>query len=274
MHRTSCLNCSRALFPNQHYCPHCGQKTDTKRITFRQLTADFLQFILHAERGLWRLLKGLIVRPGQTAIEYVEGKRKRYFNPFAFLALSLAAMVLIHSFIKPYEAIQEPDPFVEIRMPNERVRELYRTTVHKIASIQKFGNANLNTLSVLVSPYFAFFLWLFFKRRGRNVAEITVVYILYTAISNLLASIIISPILAGLKDSGAYWPVFYLSLFLQTCHIVWGLNTFFNYRTTNGYFKILGALFLIGVIGFIILMGSLFVYVYHGKYMEVLKYLG
>ncbi|HSU28827.1 MAG TPA: DUF3667 domain-containing protein [Chitinophagaceae bacterium] len=272
MQEENCLNCGVKLSPGQKFCYNCGQKLNLGRITLTHLFVDFFRIISHAERGLLNLAKGLAIDPGGVAIEYVEGKRKKYFNPFTFLAVCITVMVLLNSLIKPYAGLPVPDPNVASFMPDQHTRELYELTVKRIANMQRVGNHNVNLFTVLVSPYFAYFLWLFFKRRGRNVAEIMVAYILYTGFANVISTIIFSPFLAMVRHTGAYYPLFALSLFAQTMYYSWGLKKFLGFNTTGGYFKVLGALTLIGVIGFILLIVVLFFYVYHGAF-SVFPYL-
>ena len=272
MQQANCLNCGAVLTPKQKFCDNCGQKKDLPRITIPNLAKEFLQIITHADKGLLKLLKGLVTNPGKTAAEYVEGKRKTYFSPFTFLALCIAFMLFVNTWIKPYGDLPVPDPEVLARIPDEETRELYILTIERNAKMQNFSNKNLSIISVLVAPYFAFFLWLFFPNRNRNVAEITVAYILFTGIGNVLSTIFISPWLAMYRNTSAYYPIFCTSLFLQTMYYAWGLKTFFNYKTAGGYIKVLAALGLIGLIGFILLIIVLFFYVYHGAF-SVFQYL-
>ncbi|GEM_PF-4297466 len=84
MHPTDCLNCGAAWQPGMNYCPQCGQKTDIHRLTFTHILHEFFHAFTHADKGIFHLLKGLATQPGTVAREYVEGKRKKYFNPFTF----------------------------------------------------------------------------------------------------------------------------------------------------------------------------------------------
>jgi len=272
MQRANCLNCGGVLTAEQQFCPACGQKTKTPRITARHLLYDFLQSFVRTEKGLFKLLKGLATNPGKTAAEYVEGKRKKYFNPFTFLALCIAFMVFVNNWLKPYDDLPQPDPEVLARITDESRRELYLLTVERLAAVQRIFNKNLNIVSVLVAPYFAFFLWLFFRNRGRNFAEITIAYILFTGFCSVLVTILVSPWLSLFRNSPAYYPILYSSVLLQIMYDAWGLKIFFNYRTAGSYIKVLAVLGLIGLIGFILLIVAYFLYVYRGAYW-VLQYL-
>ncbi|MGQ0738815.1 MAG: DUF3667 domain-containing protein [Bacteroidota bacterium] len=267
-----CLNCGGTLLPNQRFCPACGQRSDTGKLTIRQLLHDFTQVILTTEKGIIRLLKGLAVNPGRVALEYAAGKRKKYFNPFAFMALCVAFMVIINNWLKPYGSLPAPDEKVLARIYDPATKEKYLRTVERNAYVQRIANKNNNTINVIAAPYYALFLWLFFRRRNRNMAEIIVAYLLFAAFSNILSTVIFSPVLAGLRNSSAYYYVQFLGFTLQTAYIAWGMKGFFGFKKTGGYIKMLAALSLIGVTGFIILLVAYFLYVFYGAY-DVLRYI-
>src|SRR5205085_1211436 len=145
------------------------------------------------------LAKGLVLRPGITAIEYVEGKRKKYFSPIAFMGICVALMLLINGWLKPYIMNPEPDPGILAQISNKHDLQLYLNSLKRIGDAEQWANHYLNIISVLISPYFAFFLWLFFKRRGWNMAEITVAYILFSALSNLVLAMVFSPIFSVME---------------------------------------------------------------------------
>ena len=248
--RPNCLNCAEVLYPRDKYCGRCGQKTDIDRICIKELTREFLNTILHIEQGLIRLFKGLLTNPGKTAAEFVEGKRKTYFNPFTFMAVCVTITILAHNVWDPYINYTAPGQEVfEGKTETERADLL--ATNERLAELQKFSAKNMNWLEVAICPWFAFGLWLFYRKRKRNVAEITIAYLLFTAFGLMLFAVLISIPMHYLKGSWAYNPVFYTGLLLQALYAAWGLKGFFGLQTTWDYLKILGALAVIALIGFI-----------------------
>jgi hypothetical protein len=251
----------------------CGQKTDTRRLGFRQLFVDFLQAFINLEKGLLRLFSGLMSNPGGTAADYAAGERKKYFNPFAFMGLCIAVMIFINGITKPYTVHYIPDPVVLERIGDPITRQLYIESVERMEKVNRFINKNMNIISTLISPYFALFLWLFFKKQERNMAEITVAYILFAAFSNLASAILLSPVLSAARNSKLYNPLLYTLLLLQTLYIAWGMKSFFRLSTVTGYFKVLGVLVLAGFAGFILVLIAYYFYVYQGGSSVVLRYL-
>lgn len=268
-----CLNCGCTLKPGQNYCPFCGQKTTVRRLTLRQLAQDFLVVVINVERGIIRLLKGLTLTPGKVAIEYIGGKRKKYFSPFAFMTICIAATVIINNWVKPWDTEYEPDQETLARLQDPTIREKYLRTVERNAWIQGVANKNLSTAAVLAAPYYALLLWWFFRKRGRNFAEIIIAYLLFAAYSTLISTVLFSPLMGWVEyKSFTYYTIQMTSFIAQTVYMAWGMKDFFGFKTNGGYIKMLAALSLIGVTGFILLLVAMFLYVFYGAY-DILKYI-
>ncbi|MGC4057161.1 MAG: DUF3667 domain-containing protein [Chitinophagaceae bacterium] len=89
-----CLNCQSPA--GQAYCPVCGQKTDTHRITVKHFVLhDLLHGVWHLEKGIWFTLKETLFRPGYAAVNYIEGRRVRYYNIFYLTLLVLGFILLL-----------------------------------------------------------------------------------------------------------------------------------------------------------------------------------
>jgi hypothetical protein len=83
----NCLNCGSALSDGHAYCGSCGQRCEVGRLTIGQIGHDLVHALTHVDRSVLSLLGPLITRPGYIARDYVEGRRKRYFGPFAWLVV-------------------------------------------------------------------------------------------------------------------------------------------------------------------------------------------
>ena len=260
----NCLNCGSELMDRQKYCHACGQKTNTPRITFRYLSNEFLSVFAHADKGLFNLIKRLAVNPGQVAIDYAEGRRKRYFNPFGFLAICIALSFPIYNLIKPVQDLPQP-AFENLQGIPDELLVMALNAKDRAQAVQHFFNKNINLISVFVAPYFAFMLWLFFRRRNRNIAEITLAYTLFIGFGNIISVLIFYPLMAIFNDPASFSVLLWISMFVQIGYDAWGMKTFFQYKTGAGYLKVLSALLLIGFIGLVILFIFLFYYVYHGS---------
>lgn len=93
----NCLNCEKEL--TDQYCAGCGQKADTHRITFKNfIFHDVLHGTFHIERGILFTAKEALTRPGKAALDYVAGKRKRYYNVFYLILLTIGIMFFIRHY--------------------------------------------------------------------------------------------------------------------------------------------------------------------------------
>ena len=267
----TCLNCGIELVARQNYCSNCGQKAETPRITFSYLAKEFLHVFAHADRGLLNLIKRLAINPGRVATDYAEGRRKRYFNPFGFLTICIALSFPIYNLVRPAQDLPQPEFENLQRIPAE-LQLLALNAKDRAQAVQHFFDKNINLISVFVAPYFAFMLWLFFRRRKRNIAEITLAYILFIGFGNLISVVIFYPLMAIFKSPASFTVLLWISMFVQIAYDAWGMKTFFKYKTAAGYIKTLSALLLIGFIGLVIILIFLFFYVYQGSF-DLLYYL-
>ena len=91
-----CLNCDAPLTPTQAYCSVCGQKADTHRLTLHDIGHAVMHVFTHADHSVFALVRDLAIKPGRVARDYVDGKRRKYFNPFTFVlvVVGVASLVL------------------------------------------------------------------------------------------------------------------------------------------------------------------------------------
>ncbi len=80
-----CRNCGMEV--TGKYCPECGQKTTTRRLTLSASVANFINAVFHIERGLFKTSLQLFYRPGYMSRDYIEGQRMAYANPFSLMVL-------------------------------------------------------------------------------------------------------------------------------------------------------------------------------------------
>src|SRR5689334_23434282 len=88
---TICKNCSTEF--EGKFCPNCSQKANTHRFTIGHFAHDAFHAVTHTDKGVLFLIKELFRRPGEVALEYNAGKRKKYFNPITYLLLVSALQI-------------------------------------------------------------------------------------------------------------------------------------------------------------------------------------
>ncbi|MBL7806944.1 MAG: DUF3667 domain-containing protein [Saprospiraceae bacterium] len=77
----TCLHCDNQYEGN--FCPECGQKATTARLTFHQIVHDLQHVLLHLDKGVLKNLK-TIWMPSLIR-DYIAGKRVGFYNPIVLL---------------------------------------------------------------------------------------------------------------------------------------------------------------------------------------------
>ena len=80
---TKCLNCGNTFEGN--FCPHCGQKSKTKRLKLKEILDDFINSFVGGDNKFVRTCHDLCFRPGHMVREYLLGHRCKYYNPLQML---------------------------------------------------------------------------------------------------------------------------------------------------------------------------------------------
>lgn len=96
-----CKNCNAHFKGN--YCPHCSQKAGTGRLKLAHVLHEFWHNFTHTDKGYLSLVAALTVRPGVVIREFIEGKRKKYFNPYTFFLVTTALLIFIANRVFKYE---------------------------------------------------------------------------------------------------------------------------------------------------------------------------
>ena len=79
---TVCLNCNQLISKENNFCPNCGQVNDKNPISVKLYFSEYLSGFFEFDSRFIRTMVPLLFKPGLVTKNYVEGKRKRYVNPF------------------------------------------------------------------------------------------------------------------------------------------------------------------------------------------------
>lgn len=208
----ACANCGA-----EHatpFCSACGQDNRHGRLELRALLVDACQNLIGWESALGRTLRGVTLEPGETAAEYVAGRRKRYVNPARFALFSLATWFVVTKLFG-----LDPMDVSGIHFSNSSGR-----AGEVIDGIRSFLSRRLELLLYLALPLRALFLRAFFRNTGRNLAECLVLVLFVAGFGYVLAALL-TPILALEID----W-IAKVRLLLTLAWSIRGAKTFF--RTT------------------------------------------
>lgn len=142
-----CNNCHQNF--EGKYCSHCGQKAGVGRLTLHEVFHDVIHAFTHAEKGILRLTKELLITPGKVYNGYISGKRKSYFSPVMFFLLTIGLLIFLNGKVSDYE----------------------NHITHRNDEFNKYLYQHYQKLRYLVCiPIIGLISWLFFYKRY-NLAE-------------------------------------------------------------------------------------------------------
>lgn len=226
-----CLNC------HDHYtgsfCPRCGQPATTTRFSWKVAVASFIDAYGLGERGMFRTMGNLLLRPGYLILDYLRGMRASYFAPFKMYFLLFAVSLLVthglnikgenFSFSDDFEsAVQEVKEeeqaearqVVEIDLSgigekenpeSNRIKEILYGVFDKAALFAKnYPAMNILLLLVMMSG-----ILFFFFRRSPNIPDLRYseffVMLLYTTNMYTIYSIVFDFFCLGRLSSYAFF---------------------------------------------------------------------
>ncbi|WP_162944930.1 DUF3667 domain-containing protein [Flavisolibacter nicotianae] len=166
MASTICLNCGKQAA--YKYCSHCGQATAVSRVTWKSLLEEAFHFFTHVEHGFLRTTRMAIFQPGTLPQLYLEGKRKSFSKPVAFLLVWIAISLITYATAKHITH-------------NEHLRTA--SVFSGSGEIFAFYLKYTCLIETLILPFIALAAWLVFARPKLNYVEVVVVTFYHFAVS-------------------------------------------------------------------------------------------
>ena len=159
---TTCKNCGATL--TGKFCQNCGQSANIHKITIQHLLHEFFHALTHADKGFLFLVKELATRPGYVALEYLEGKRKKYFNPLSFLVIASAIWALVVLKSGYFESMGSSQTRGTYKIP-EQFAWYFSESMRIIIQ-----HGKIITL-IITAPLLGFLSWMFFRKQKNTFAE-------------------------------------------------------------------------------------------------------
>ena len=92
-----CCTCHTVYTGN--FCPRCGQSARIRRYSFIVAFLNFLDVWGLGNRGMFRTIRDLVLRPGYMIRDYLKGMQMAYFPPFKmFFLLTALSIMVTHGF--------------------------------------------------------------------------------------------------------------------------------------------------------------------------------
>ncbi|MBT1690004.1 DUF3667 domain-containing protein [Dawidia soli] len=234
----TCKNC-HAPAPGA-YCAACGQQTHIHRVTMGHLAHEVSHALTHADKGFLLLIKELITRPGIVAREYLNGKRKKYFNPFTFLVITSALYAYI-SYKTGYS-----NAMVASDAPSSNRSPYYQEVIEIVVQ-----NGKLLML-ILIVPLFATLSWLFSIRSRFNLAENFVLQAFVVGQINIVRVLLFIPAFL-LAPTTIHWNVYvYEACFALYLTVTY--RQFFRNKWIFAFLKAIAVYFLFIVLYWVVII--------------------
>lgn len=181
-----CKNCGAPLHEEDGFCSYCGARVIDERISTRFLMKEILDKVLSVDNKLMKTFWHLFTKPEAVINGYIDGIRKRYYNPFSYLLISITLSGIYFYFLK--------DIYLENLATNPQPQNPFQNTA--------FAEGFLNMLTdyqafftVMNIPVYGFISWIvFLNRKKYNFYEHLVIYLYAASQTIVLSFIIVVPV--------------------------------------------------------------------------------
>ena len=177
-----------------NYCPRCGQSARIGRYSFKKAFLLFLDVWGLGNRGMFRTIRDLILRPGYMIRDYLQGMQMAYFPPFKmfFLLVALSLLVSTGWNIKMENRIEKQEKEITEKI-NRTIYSSFgleeKENNHSVEALEtnikitEWTNKHMNLVTILLLLLYAIPLFMFFRKcpayPGIRFSEffVTMVYI-------------------------------------------------------------------------------------------------
>jgi hypothetical protein len=162
----TCINCGHEA--NEKFCGHCGQRTDVKRITFKDVWSALWISFTGFDGMFPRTLTDLTVRPGDVANLYIKGNRAKYYGPVGYFLLMITLFLVLMSAmdVKVFDLMND-------KRDTLGLSALQNNESAKISQVfMRFVSDNIKLFVFMIPPFQALVArYLIFRKSGLNYME-------------------------------------------------------------------------------------------------------
>ncbi|MBQ8715207.1 MAG: DUF3667 domain-containing protein [Prevotella sp.] len=118
-----CATCGTHYQGN--YCPRCGQSAKIGRYSFKNAFLLYLDVWGLGNRGMFRSIRDLLLRPGYMIRDYLGGMQMAYFPPFKMYFLLFTLSLLIDSGlnIRGINRLENQEKKTEVTVNDDEAKE-------------------------------------------------------------------------------------------------------------------------------------------------------
>jgi hypothetical protein len=282
---TNCLNCEHLLNDKDYFCPNCGQKALPERLTLKYFFLEFLSNYFSFDSKFFNTVKQLVLKPAFLSREFITGRRIRYINPIQLFIFSSFLYFLVNSFMILKEDADEGYVTITDKSNNkirvdsvnvEQVDSLFiardgqETDTFENSNIGKFVKRGQDFNSMdkasrnekisksfsyavfLLTPLFALYLGLLFKKRKKHYLENIIFSLHFHAFYFIVGVIVLlfDRLLTGDIDN-------IILIVLVMTYLFIAVKRFYNFSWLSTGFRFLGLVLLYGLTVAVVLLSSL-----------------
>jgi hypothetical protein len=93
----NCLNCGYTV--EERFCSRCGQENLVIHDSAIHMVVHYFQDLFHYDGRFWHTMRNLVRKPGQVALEYLEGKRRQNIEPIKLYVFASSVFFLLLFFV-------------------------------------------------------------------------------------------------------------------------------------------------------------------------------
>ncbi len=161
----NCKNCDNRVDGN--FCTHCGQNSKVEKLNLPNFLTEISDSVFQLNRGLLYTIKELFTRPGHAIRDFIQGKRKWYFKPIAYV-LTLSTIYYLVSQISDSPTLI--DDFLNGASAGVTDTGKDENSIAKFPIVHWLSN-NYAYATLLLIPIFSLASFISFLGLGRNYLE-------------------------------------------------------------------------------------------------------
>ena len=223
---------------------------EAPRLTMRLVLSELIERFFDVDKGWLRTVRELTLGPGAMIRRYVEGHRKVYANPFAYLVVGTAVSIMAQ------RAVGFQERMIATTSGNTVDSPLQMEFANRFTELIS-QNALYVSLGILVP--LALLVRLFFRRSGYNLAE-CFVFALYTVGHLSLLAFVLVPLYMLLPPSAAIQGI--VGLTVAVIYMVYVAQGFFSGGFVGVAIKASVAYVMAFLVFFVVMMVLVLAYVF------------
>lgn len=170
----NCKNCQTNLITEDKFCTKCGAKVITTKITFSSASEEFFSNFISWDNKFYKTLLHLFSKPEQVINGYLNGVRKRYMQPFAFLIIAITIYGIYIYFAK--DSLFEYQDYLNAKFQRSGNLKTDQFTENMSRKINRFTVNYFNIVIFSSIPIIALLNLIVFRKRNFIEHCITLVY--------------------------------------------------------------------------------------------------